>query len=104
VLGLHLVITVWFPYMRWFLLVILNLSRTIAVRALLTRVIYPTTAITIWTNLHGPAPFMLSILLTKNGARAPRIKLSAETRQSPVFARQATARSRSCAWRLGPIG
>jgi hypothetical protein len=47
-----LAIVVGFPYVRWFLLVMLNLSRTIAVRALLIRVIYPTTAITTWTNLH----------------------------------------------------
>jgi hypothetical protein len=48
---LHL-ITVWFPYRRRFLLVILDLSTTIAVRAVLT-VIYPATAITMWTNLHS---------------------------------------------------
>ena len=43
--GLQLVITVWFPSRRWFLLVIFNLSSTIAFRAVLT-VIYPATAIT----------------------------------------------------------
>ena len=40
-LGGHLVITVWFPYRRWFLLVILNLSSTIAVRAVLTIISQP---------------------------------------------------------------
>jgi hypothetical protein len=49
--GGGLVITVWFPYGRWFLLVILDLSATIAVRAVLT-IIYPATAITAWANLH----------------------------------------------------
>jgi hypothetical protein len=51
VLGLHLIIAVWFPYRRWLLLVILNLSNPIAVGAVLT-VIYPPTAIATWTNLH----------------------------------------------------
>jgi hypothetical protein len=46
-----LVITVWFPYRRWFLLVILNLSATITVRAVLT-IIYPATAVTTWASLH----------------------------------------------------
>jgi hypothetical protein len=46
-----LVITVWFPDRRWFLLVILNLSSTIAVRAVLT-VIHPPPAVTTWTNFH----------------------------------------------------
>jgi hypothetical protein len=50
-LGLHLVITVWFSYRRWFLLVILDPSGTIAVRAGFT-ITYPATAITMWTNLH----------------------------------------------------
>jgi hypothetical protein len=36
VFGVHLVITVWFPYWRWFLLVILDLTGTIAVWAILT--------------------------------------------------------------------
>jgi hypothetical protein len=49
--GGGLVITVWFSYGRWFLLVILDLSATIAVRAVLT-IIYPATAITTWANLH----------------------------------------------------
>jgi hypothetical protein len=44
-------IAVWFPYWRRFLLVIFNLSGTIAVRAVFT-IIYPTTAITMWTDLH----------------------------------------------------
>ncbi len=48
---LFLVITVWFPYLRWLLLVILNLPAAIAVRAVLT-IIYPATAGTMWTNLH----------------------------------------------------
>jgi hypothetical protein len=39
------------PYLRWLLLVILNLPATIAVRAVVT-IIYPTTAITMWTDLH----------------------------------------------------
>jgi hypothetical protein len=47
----HLLILIWFPYRRWLLLVILNLSSTIAVGAVLS-VIYPTTAITTWANLH----------------------------------------------------
>jgi hypothetical protein len=51
VLGVHLVITVWFPDQRWFLLVILDLRSTIAVWAILT-IIYPATATTMWTNLH----------------------------------------------------
>jgi hypothetical protein len=46
-----LVITVGFSYRRWFLLVILNLSGTIAVRAVLT-IIYPATAVTTLANLH----------------------------------------------------
>jgi hypothetical protein len=46
-----LVVAVWFPYLRWFLLVIFNLPTTIAVRAVLA-IIYPATAITMWTNLH----------------------------------------------------
>jgi hypothetical protein len=50
-LGLHLVIRVWFAYRRWFLLIILNLSSAIAVRAVLA-ITYPATAITMWTNLH----------------------------------------------------
>ena len=45
------VITVWFPYRRWLLLVILNLPAAIAVGAVLT-IIYPATAITMWTDLH----------------------------------------------------
>ena len=48
-----LLIVVGLPYVRWFLLVVINLSRTIAVRALLIRVIYPTTAIAMWTYLHS---------------------------------------------------
>ena len=51
---LFLVITVWFPYLRWFLLVILNLPAAIAVRALLT-IIYPATAGTMWTKPSLPA-------------------------------------------------
>ena len=51
VFGVYLVITVWFPYRRWFLLVILDLTGTVAVWAILT-IIYPATAITTWTNLH----------------------------------------------------
>jgi hypothetical protein len=50
VLEVHLGITVWFSYRRWFLLVILNLSTAIAVRTLL--IMYPTTPITTWTDLH----------------------------------------------------
>jgi hypothetical protein len=42
---------VWLPYRRGFLLVILNLSSTIAVRTILA-IIYPATAITTWTDLH----------------------------------------------------
>jgi hypothetical protein len=57
--SFSLVIAVWFPYVRWSLLVILNLSRTIAVRALLIRVIYPTTAITMWANLHCRLSYQL---------------------------------------------
>jgi hypothetical protein len=49
--GFHLVIMVWFPYRRGFLLVIFNLSSTIAVRTILA-IIYPATAITTWTDLH----------------------------------------------------
>ena len=56
-----LVFTIWFPYRRWLLLVILNLSTTIAVRASLT-IIYPAAAITMWTNLHCQA-FHVEILL-----------------------------------------
>ena len=41
-------------------LIILNLSSAIAVRAVLT-IIYPATAITMWTNLHCQHLFMLSI-------------------------------------------
>jgi hypothetical protein len=52
VLWLHLLITVWFPYRRRFLLVILNLPGAIAVGAVLA-VIYPAAAITMWTNLHA---------------------------------------------------
>ncbi len=49
--GRGLGIIIWFPYRRWFLLVILDLSATIAVRAILP-FIYPATAITTWANLH----------------------------------------------------
>jgi hypothetical protein len=48
---LGFIIMIWFPYRRWFLLVILNLSSTIAVRTVLA-ITYPATAITMWTNLH----------------------------------------------------
>jgi hypothetical protein len=41
--GGGLVIPVWFPYRRWFLLVILDLSATIAFKAVLA-IIYPATA------------------------------------------------------------
>ncbi len=59
VLGGHLVITVRFPYRRWFLLIILNLSTTITVRAGLT-IIYPTTTVHNVGKPSLPAPFMLN--------------------------------------------
>jgi hypothetical protein len=46
-----LIITIWFAYLCWFLLVIFNLSSTVAVRAVVT-IAYPATAITMWTDLH----------------------------------------------------
>jgi hypothetical protein len=53
------VITVWFPYRRWLLLVILELPATIAVRAVFTT-IYPATAVTMWADLHSvvSTPFL----------------------------------------------
>jgi hypothetical protein len=47
----HLVVTLWFPYRRWFLFVFINLSSTFAVRAVLV-IIYPATAISTRTSLH----------------------------------------------------
>jgi hypothetical protein len=46
-----LLIGIRFPYRRWLLLIILNLSSTIAVRTVVT-VTYPATAIATWANLH----------------------------------------------------
>jgi hypothetical protein len=50
-LVLHLLIGVWFPYRGWLLLIILNLSSTIALRTVLT-IAHPPAAITMWTRLH----------------------------------------------------
>jgi hypothetical protein len=47
--GLHLFIR--FSYRRWLLLVILDLSSTVAVRTVVT-VTDPATAIATWANLH----------------------------------------------------
>jgi hypothetical protein len=49
--GCSLAVTVWFPYRRWLLVVILNLPGAIALRAVLT-IAHPPAAITMWTNLH----------------------------------------------------
>jgi hypothetical protein len=50
-LGRHLVITVWFPYRRRLLLVVLNPSCAIAVGAFLV-VIDPAAAVTMRADLH----------------------------------------------------
>jgi hypothetical protein len=49
--GLHLFVRVRFPYRRWLLLVILDLSSTTAVRTVVT-VTYLATAVATWANLH----------------------------------------------------
>ena len=49
--GLHLFVGVRFPYRRWLLLVILDPSRTIAVRTVVT-VTDPATAIATRANLY----------------------------------------------------
>jgi hypothetical protein len=49
--GLYLFIRVRFPYRRWLLLVILNLSGTVAFRAVVA-VTDPATAIATGANLH----------------------------------------------------
>jgi hypothetical protein len=65
----HSIIRIWFPYRRWLLLVILNLSSTIAVRTVLT-IIYPATAVATWTNLHWRS-FMLSHVVHRQINPAP---------------------------------
>ena len=50
-LGIYLLIGVWFPYRGWLLLIILNLSSAIALRTVLT-IAHPPAAITMGTRLH----------------------------------------------------
>src|SRR4029077_15380237 len=67
--GFILIVVVWLPYRRWLLLVILNFSSTIAVRAVLP-IIYPATAITVWASVHCQ---LLSIICRHR--RAGRVAL-----------------------------